>query len=99
MVITSFYKKSRKFSSKGSKDERSLISVSPKALTVQLNRIKTAIIGIGLLFFQTGRPLCDVIYFTNGTVLVVDKAWEEGEEVRYQSSAGTKTLVKSSVRR
>jgi tetratricopeptide (TPR) repeat protein len=41
----------------------------------------------------------DVIYLKNGNILLVDKAWEEGEEVKYQTSKGTESLPKSSVER
>ena len=41
----------------------------------------------------------DVIYLTNGNVLVVEKAWEEGVEVRYQTGGKVQTLQKSSVKR
>ena len=73
--------------------------ISPRDLAIQRNGIRAAIIALGLLFLQTSRPLCDVIYLTNGTVLIVDTAWEDGEQVKYQSSAGTKSLPKSSVQR
>jgi tetratricopeptide (TPR) repeat protein len=39
----------------------------------------------------------DVIYLRNGNILVVTKAWEEGEEVKYQTSRGIQSLPKSSV--
>jgi len=41
----------------------------------------------------------DVIYLTNGNVLVVEKAWEEGGEVRYQTGGKVKNLSKSAVKR
>jgi len=40
----------------------------------------------------------DVIYLNNGNILVVEKAWEEAEEVKYQTSKGIQSLPKSSVR-
>jgi tetratricopeptide (TPR) repeat protein len=43
------------------------------------------------------RLLGDVIYLKNGNILVVEKAWEEGEEVKYQTSKGIQSLPKSSV--
>ena len=39
----------------------------------------------------------DVIYLKNGNILLVDKAWEEGDEVRYQTGRGIQSLPKSSV--
>jgi tetratricopeptide (TPR) repeat protein len=41
----------------------------------------------------------DVIYLTNGNVMVVEKAWEESGEVKYQTGQGVQSLPKSSVRR
>jgi len=41
----------------------------------------------------------DVIYLKNGSVLVVQKAWEEGELVKYQTASGVQTLPLTSVKR
>src|SRR3990172_8203638 len=49
--------------------------------------------------FISSSAGADVIYLTNGNVLVVDKAWEEGVEVRYQASGKVQTLPKSVVKR
>jgi hypothetical protein len=38
-----------------------------------------------------------VIYLKNGNILLVDKAWEEGETVKYETSKGVQSLPKSSV--
>lgn len=40
----------------------------------------------------------DVIYLNNGSVLLVYKAWEEGDEIKYETSTGIQSLPKSSVR-
>jgi tetratricopeptide (TPR) repeat protein len=40
----------------------------------------------------------DVIYLNDGNILLVQKAWEEGEEVKYQTNKGIQSLPKSSVR-
>ncbi len=40
----------------------------------------------------------DVIYLNDGNILLVQKAWEEGEEVKYQISKGIQSLPRSSVR-
>jgi hypothetical protein len=40
----------------------------------------------------------DVIYLNNGSVLVVYRAWEEGDEVKYETSSGIQAVPKSSVR-
>ena len=55
-------------------------------------------IAVGLLL--RGSPTeADVIYLTNGNVLVVEKVWEEGVEVRYQTGGIVQILQKSSVKR
>src|SRR5678815_5871635 len=61
--------------------------------------------GTGLLIFivfllcATAQKLvADVIYLNDGTVLLVEKAWIEGEEVKYQTSRGLQSLPKSRVR-
>jgi len=47
-----------------------------------------------------GFPLLgDVIYLKNGNVLVVEKAWEEGDQVKYQTAAGLQTIPLISVKR
>lgn len=50
-----------------------------------------------LLLGNTARLFCDIISLSNGTVLVVDKAWEEGDHIKYQTSQGIKTIPKSTV--
>jgi tetratricopeptide (TPR) repeat protein len=40
----------------------------------------------------------DVIYLNDGNVLLVEKAWIEGEEVKYETSRGVRSVPKSSVR-
>ena len=55
-------------------------------------------IAVGLLL--RGSPTgADVIYLTNGNVLVVEKVWEEGVEIRYQTGGIVQILQKSSVKR
>ena len=52
------------------------------------------------LYFTLGPEThCDVIHFKDGSVLVVDSAWEEGNSIKYQTSTGTKEVPKSSVSR
>ncbi|MGH9428605.1 MAG: peptidase MA family metallohydrolase [Terriglobia bacterium] len=41
----------------------------------------------------------DVIYLTNGNVLVVEKVWEEGTEVRYEAGGRVQNLPKSAVKK
>jgi tetratricopeptide (TPR) repeat protein len=40
----------------------------------------------------------DVIYLNDGNVLLVEKAWIEGNEVKYQTSRGVRSVPKSTVR-
>jgi len=55
-------------------------------------------IAVGLLL-RGSRTEADVIYLTNGNVLIVEKVWEEGVEVRYQTGGIVQILQKSSVKR
>jgi thiol:disulfide interchange protein len=41
----------------------------------------------------------DVIYLKSGNVLVVEKAWQEGDQVKYQTASGLQTLPLASVKR
>jgi tetratricopeptide (TPR) repeat protein len=41
----------------------------------------------------------DVIYLNNGSLMVVEKAWEEGGEIKYRTSRGVRSLPKSDVLR
>ena len=41
----------------------------------------------------------DVIYLKSGNVLVVEKAWEEGDQVKYQTASGLQTIPLASVKR
>src|SRR5687767_13645293 len=46
-----------------------------------------------------GLPLHgDVIYLKNGNVLVVEKAWEEGDQVKYQTASGLQTIPLTSAK-
>ena len=47
-----------------------------------------------------GLPLLgDVIYLKSGNVLVVEKAWQEGDQVKYQTTSGLQTIPLASVKR
>lgn len=39
----------------------------------------------------------DIIYMKNGSVLIVEKAWEEGDQVKYQTSSGVTAIPRNSV--
>ncbi|MCI0622013.1 MAG: thioredoxin family protein [Acidobacteria bacterium] len=52
-----------------------------------------------LLLFSSLLLWGDVIYLKNGNVLVVEKAWEEGDQVKYQLVSGVQTIPRASVKR
>ena len=58
-------------------------------------------IGLVLAFMILGGlPLRgDVIYLNNGNVIVAEKAWEEGDQVKYQAGSGTQTIPRAKVKR
>src|SRR6187549_3858616 len=56
-----------------------------------------AVLAFILLFVSKVRA--DVIYLYDGNILLVDKAWIEGDEVKYQTSRGVRSVPKTSVRR
>jgi tetratricopeptide (TPR) repeat protein len=51
-----------------------------------------------LLTTTVGELAADVIFLTDGNVLLVEKAWIEGNEVKYQTSRGIQSLPRSRVR-
>jgi tetratricopeptide (TPR) repeat protein len=53
---------------------------------------------LSLLWFRM-PTLADVIYLTSGDILIVDKAWFEGEQVKYRATSGIKSLPAGKVRR
>lgn len=64
-------------------------------------RVATASAGIYSLLLLSPAPKfhSDVIYLANGNVLVVERAWEEDNEVKYRTGETVQSLAKSSVRR
>jgi tetratricopeptide (TPR) repeat protein len=62
------------------------------------SRLQVIASTVGLLL-ACSPTKADVVYLTNGSVLVVEKAWEEGAEVRYQTGDKIQTLPKSIVKR
>ena len=58
-------------------------------------------IELALAFMVLGGALLrgDVIYLNNGNVIVAEKAWEEGDEVKYQTSSGVQTIERATVKR
>ncbi len=62
--------------------------------------LRTRFIAFTLIFcFSCGGGYADVIYLTDGSVLLVKKAWEEAEEVKYTNNEQIGTLPKSRVLR
>ena len=51
-----------------------------------------------LVLSITADVQADVIYLHDGNVLLVEKAWVEGNEVKYQTSHGIQTVPRTSVR-
>jgi len=88
---------SRSFVRVASGDSHHLISqgvvmeLAGRSTIVRLLRI------LALQLLVACRLFGDVIYLKNGNILVVTQAWEEGEEVKYQTSKGIQSIPKSSV--
>src|SRR5262249_30041045 len=62
--------------------------------------IRPRFIKFSLIFcLSCGSVYADVIYLRDGSVLLVQKAWEEAGEVKYTSKEGIGTLPKSRVLR
>lgn len=59
---------------------------------------KARYLGTLLLLFA-GALRGDVIYLKSGSVLVVDKAWQEGDQVKYQTTSGVQTIQLNAVKR
>lgn len=56
-------------------------------------------VAILLTIYSTSLPVrADVIYLNDGNIMMVEKAWEEGNEVKYQTSRGIRSLPKADVR-
>ena len=64
----------------------------------ELLRVRWVMFPVALLMFAS-LLRGDVIYLKNGSVLVVEKAWEEGEQVKYQSASGVESIPRASVKR
>src|SRR5262245_34272608 len=65
------------------------------------SRSSFSVVGILAILFSMSTPrlFCDIISLSDGNVLVVEKAWEEGDQIKYQTSQGIKTLSKRAVQR
>src|SRR5438552_17059127 len=58
--------------------------------------LRTRFIAFSLIFcFSCGGGYADVIYLTDGSVLLVKKAWEEAEEVKYTNNERIGALPKA----
>src|SRR5688572_13974458 len=63
------------------------------------SRMAVSILLFAVTLVVTVRELtADVIYLNDGNVLLVEKAWIEGDEVKYQTSRGIQSLPRSRVR-
>jgi thiol-disulfide isomerase/thioredoxin len=60
---------------------------------------RKAVLVVTLLMAGGLVALGDVIYLRNGSVLVVEKAWEEAGQVKYQTASGVQTMPLDSVKR
>src|SRR5882762_11456877 len=60
------------------------------------SRIRAVLLGVALLF-MSGRAAADTIVLKNGRRIVALSAVEEGDKVKYLTSAGELTLPKSIV--
>ncbi len=59
-----------------------------------------AVAALGILLLESDSPLLsDVIHLKDGSILVVERAWEEDDQIRYQTSDGIKAIPKSSTYR
>jgi tetratricopeptide (TPR) repeat protein len=70
------------------------------ALQNGMNRFRTSMTLLVLLlgFIAPPAAKADIIYLNDGNVLVVDKAWVDGEVVRYQTSRGVQSMPGTLVR-
>ena len=59
------------------------------------------LIGLSLALVLSGAFALfgDVIYLKNGSVLVVKKAWQEGDDVKYQDASGIQKIPRAEVKR
>lgn len=62
-------------------------------------KTRKAVLVVTFLTFSGLVASGDVIYLRNGSVLVVDKAWEEGGQVKYHTASGVQTMPLDSVKR
>jgi thiol-disulfide isomerase/thioredoxin len=62
-------------------------------------KIKQTTLAATFLMFGSFILHGDVIVLKNGNVLVVEKAWEEGDQVKYQTASGLQTIPLASVKR
>ena len=61
--------------------------------------LKPGITVLAFILLFVSKVHADVIYLYDGNILIVDKAWIEGNEVKYQTSRGVRSVPKTSVRR
>jgi thiol-disulfide isomerase/thioredoxin len=56
-------------------------------------------LALSLLLSGASALFGDVIYLKNGSVLVVTKAWQEGDDVKYQDASGIQKIPRAEVKR
>jgi tetratricopeptide (TPR) repeat protein len=61
--------------------------------------LKPGVTVLAFVFLFVSKVHADVIYLNDGNILIVDKAWVEGDEVKYQTSRGVRSVPKTNVRR
>ena len=67
---------------------------SSRRLIVVLHILRVSV----CLSLAVANLYADVIYLNDGNVLLVEKAWIEGDEVKYETSRGVRSVPKSMVR-
>jgi len=59
----------------------------------------SCLVSLALVLGQVIVVFGDIVYFRDGNILVVARAWEEGDQIKYETSEGVKTIPAWAVRR
>jgi tetratricopeptide (TPR) repeat protein len=57
------------------------------------------ILTVTLILGHAPVSFSDILYLSDGNILVVERAWQEGDQVKYQTSQGVKTMPAVAVQR
>ncbi len=57
------------------------------------------LVSLAFVLGQVAVVFGDIVYFRDGNILVVDRAWEEGDQIKYETSEGVKTIPAGVVQR